>query len=219
MTYILEFPAKISPPLPGGRVHTIRVDGKGLEIGTLVGYYGNKENKTVVSIAHNKLKVVVLTPHRFWRYERCRIVYLDDQNEERVIEFAVVDSDVSGLEPFTRYVAQALGRLKDGARSESIEPMKLEFPIIRPITKLIFGTGLFMILLIALALKSGAAGFVFLTSLLLCIGLVAVAIDSIRLHTNWHPLLKFVAAISTFALGFALCLAIVFSLEALGVIR
>jgi hypothetical protein len=135
-----------------------------------------------------------------------------------MIEFAVVNSEVSGDEPLTRYVTQALEQLKSGGSSESIQPLRLEFPVIRPTTKLLYGVGLFAGLLIWTAL-AGSAIFAAISSFLLFASLAAIVIDAIRLHTGWPPLVKVMASVGAFALAFVLFVTTIATLQILGVVR
>jgi len=69
------------------------------------------------------------------------------------------------------------------------------------------------------ALLQGLGTFGVLSLFLLLANLAAISIDSVRLHTKWHPLVKLVAYPLIFILAFVLMMIAFVLMQIFGVIK
>ncbi len=134
-----EVPAKISPRLSGGTVHSLRVTNMGLEIGTWAGVFGNPDSQVIITVPRTALRSADYLAPRWNRAGRCVVGYVDGRGQASQLTVAVVDSELSGVNPWTQTLGQVLKEMLAGHDLAPTMAVHIEFGQIRPTSKLIFG--------------------------------------------------------------------------------
>jgi hypothetical protein len=96
------------------------------------------------------------------------------------------------------------------------EPLILDFQAPTGPRKLLFGLSLFGFLILAFALIGGL-GTVWFGTFVLCMGLGALGIDYVRLHTGWHPVVQSGAYLILFLVALTAFVSAVVLYEVVGI--
>jgi hypothetical protein len=221
----LEFPARLSPRPPGGAVHRLRIDPSGLTVSTLAGLYGNQEERVVLTIP--RPTVVGFHLHRpplGLGNTSCEVQYRDESLEVHSFRFRAVGwggwrdgSPRLGENAYTVRVAEAMQAMSDSAFVRPPLP-QLGLGVVSGPVKLIAGLALAFIIALSVAGRQALNGPFLAVFGVATVPLVlgALAIDTVRLHTSWHPVVKWAASIVIFLLAFILLVTGIFLVELLG---
>ena len=212
---MIRIPVSVSPRLPGGDVHRIEANYEGMHIFTWQGVYGNKESKNVISIPFSN--VIDISCFNSWMLPviTCHVRYMDSSDKENLLKFRVYDQvsrkgRLDGQQReniYTETAAQALEDLKQ-AKATSFPTLTFEPP--SATNKLLYAGTIIGVMVLLATFMAGAnlESFEFLFqllgSLMSVASLTALGIDYIRIHTGWHPVVKFFVYVALTLTAFVL---------------
>jgi hypothetical protein len=220
----IEFPAIVRPRLQGGSVHKILIADQKIKIETYPGLQGNAESRSVLTIPRSRVSAAkYISPILMALAGYCRISYLDELGREQTLKLYAVNSDKVPQNPYTQFVAEVLEdwRLdKNNATLTQALIIKWDPPSSR--RKFLYAIYMLVVIMTGVIWRVGLSGVgfvaMFLGSLILSSGLIALGIDYIRVYTPWHPVIKIGVSILLVCLGFLLFFITMILLEAFNVI-
>jgi hypothetical protein len=197
----LAFPARIHPRLPGGAIHRIELDDVEMRIATIAGLYGNRKSRVVLTVPHWRLVGAEYVPPEVLSGQGlCRVRYLDEKTEEHSISMAMADTRLDGSiyargESRNQYVERVARALEQFRRGGADLP---DLPSLDPRTPGRVGS---IAPWIILAAGFGLAAWSqIVENPLLSLGsctlglaiLAGLAINRVRSHTPYHPVVKWI---------------------------
>jgi len=227
-TYYVEIPVQISPRLRGGKIHKMQITTAGITITTWSGLYGNRESRCVLGVASEQITSIHYQPPLLANGDgKCEARYVDAAGQERKLTIHVVDQGVlagnlaaqARQNTYTETLTEVLLGLQHGSNKLPELP-NLTLKIPNASKKLLYGTG--TVILIGV-LSAGAAAFdkhflAVFSPFILWMGIGALGIDYVRVHTGWHPLIKLLVAVVIIFIVFVTLVGVILWLEAQGII-
>lgn len=205
----MHFPAMVKPRPVHNKLYRVTVGQDGLAVGTLPGLYGHKESVMLVHVPSARILQAKCIAHSQKKTCWCTITFLDGAGKQQILNIAAVGermwySDVPDDKQVTEMACMLLEWMRLGHPIRVSKPYHFTLRPVNPVWKLI-AVALFLVaffLLPSLQVRGALSESWFLVYGVMLVALVVFLIDLLRLHTSWHPAIKFgVVALVSLVLG------------------